>query len=216
MRPRIAGASPLLALAIAAFALLAFAPLSAAKTVINGYGTSGAFGGQFGSPLGVAVNNSGVGATAGTSYVVDSQSRVQRFSPAGAWQRLWGQDVISTSVNEQQRIVLKTATAGTYTLSFNGFTTDPIAFNATSGRPRRRPRRPPARSTATPTSRSPAPAPPPVAFIVHLQSGALAAADQPQLTADESQLDRLARDLHRRRRVQTPPAAQAPVSRSAP
>jgi hypothetical protein len=86
---------------IAAFALLALAPLSQAKVVVNGFGTSGTLGGQFGTaPRGVAVNNSGNGGVpAGTFYVVDgNQNRVQRFSPAGAFERAWGFDVVTGGV----------------------------------------------------------------------------------------------------------------------
>src|SRR5262249_52035388 len=36
-------------------------------------------------------------------------------------------------VNEVQRVTVKDATGGTFTLSFNGFTTDPIPFNASPG-----------------------------------------------------------------------------------
>jgi sugar lactone lactonase YvrE len=127
----------LAALTIAALALLALAPLSQAKVVVDGFGTleqgSGIplFGGQFSNntPRGTAVNNSGVGAAKGTVYVVDNGSRIQRFSPTGTFERAFGQDVIATTVNERQRVDIS-ASGGTFTLSFKGFTTDPIPFNA--------------------------------------------------------------------------------------
>jgi NHL repeat-containing protein len=132
-----------LALAIAALTLLAFAPLSQAKVLVNGFGiptlNPQAFGGQMAPgflqetrPRGVAVNTSGIGAPAGTAYVVDDKGhRVQRFSPLGDFQRLWGQDVIATSVNEQQRLTID-AEGGTFTLTFKGDTTDPIVFDGST------------------------------------------------------------------------------------
>ena len=137
------GRLTVLALAIAAFALLAFAPLSQAKTAINGFGkaaSTGSFGGQFTVPDGVAVNNSGAGAARGTFYVADRSGRVSRFSPSGAWERTWGKDVIATSYNEKQMLTIN-ATGGTFTLTFKGETTDPIPFDASrraGHRPNRR------------------------------------------------------------------------------
>jgi hypothetical protein len=129
----------ILVFALLVFALLALAPFSQAKVPVNGFGilgppaTQGALGGEFGNVFvgtarGVAVNSSGVGAAKGTTYIADGNRRVQRFGPTGAFQRAWGQDVIATSVNEQQKILVN-ATAGTYSLTFQGFTTQPIAFN---------------------------------------------------------------------------------------
>ena len=83
-----------LALATAALAILAFASLSQAKVVVNGFGPPGSLGGQVNSPRGVAVNSSGNGAPAGTAYVAES-NRVQRFSPSGAFERIWGGNVIA-------------------------------------------------------------------------------------------------------------------------
>ena len=204
-----------LAVAIAAFALLALVPLSQAKVVVNGYGSedpgtgqdgskpiSGIgpnyFGGQFGglgglnkTPRGIAVNTSGNGAPAGTIYVAHgfSGNRVERFSPTGAFQRLWGQDVIAPSIDDMQRLVVN-ATGGTYTLTFNGFTTDPIAFDARpeSGEPSIQAALgalPSINGTAnvqvTSTSFTPG------YFVIVLQ-GALAGTDQPQISVDSSQL----------------------------
>jgi hypothetical protein len=117
-----------LALLAAAFALLAFASFAQAQTVVSGFGDNQfdarTFGGHLDTPRGVAVNASGNGALAGTSYVVDAQARIQRFSPSGNFQRAWGQDVTATTVNEQQH--LEVTGDGTFTLTFNGATTTPI------------------------------------------------------------------------------------------
>lgn len=87
-----------LAIAIALVALLVLTPLAPAKTVIGGFGTNGTEGGQFGEPRGIAVNNSGNGGVvAGTTYVIDSQFRIQRFNPTGAFERAWGFDVDSAA-----------------------------------------------------------------------------------------------------------------------
>ena len=89
-----------LALAIMALALLAFAPMSQAKTVVKAFGLPGALGGQFGTePGGVAINNSGAGGVPiGTVYIADAnQNRIQRFSPTGVFERTWGFDVDSTT-----------------------------------------------------------------------------------------------------------------------
>ncbi len=88
---------------------------------------TGTVGGQFNEPRGVAVNDS-----TGALYVVDARNnRVQQLDASGAFVRAWGKDVIVTTVNEQQSLKVN-ATAGTYTLTFNGSTTAPIAFNVTA------------------------------------------------------------------------------------
>ena len=118
--------------------LLALAPISQARVLLDSFSGSGSLGGQFnltgGAPGGVALNTSGAGGvTAGTLYAVDPiQNRIERFSSTGAFERAWGFDTIASSQDERQLVVVK-ATAGTYTLSFKGFTTNPIAFNANSG-----------------------------------------------------------------------------------
>jgi hypothetical protein len=88
------GRLTLLVLAIAAFVLLALAPLSQAKVVVNGFGTSGSLGGQFSGAGALDINQTGNGAPAGTFYVADGNNRLQRLSPSGAFERLWGRDVI--------------------------------------------------------------------------------------------------------------------------
>jgi hypothetical protein len=98
--PSIKGRVAPIAVVTAALVLLAFVPLSQAKVVVNGFGTAGTLGGQLGNtPGGVTVNNSGAGGVAsGTTYVVDTaQNRIERFSPAGVFERTWGFDVDSTT-----------------------------------------------------------------------------------------------------------------------
>ncbi len=114
-------------LALALFASSAFA----SKQVISDFGTlaeSGSFGGELNNPRDVAVNETGVGpASAGDVYVADeANNRIERFDAAGNFVSAWGKDTIAASVNERQRIVIE-ATAGTFTLSFDGSTTTPIA-----------------------------------------------------------------------------------------
>ena len=99
--PRHRGRSNLGLLAIAVFALLAFAPAAhASKGVIDYFGGPGTLGGQFTSnpttgPSGTAVNGSGAGgANAGDIYVVDRTSnRIERFNAAGDFISAWGKDV---------------------------------------------------------------------------------------------------------------------------
>jgi NHL repeat-containing protein len=115
----------------AAAIVLALPSLSAAKTVVNGFGESQfvaqGLGAQFKESVGVrgvAVNGSGIGAPAGTSFVVDAESRLQSFDPTGIFQRAWGQDVVRTTVNEQQHLTVRGG--GTFTLTFKDSTTAPI------------------------------------------------------------------------------------------
>jgi NHL repeat len=198
--------------AIGGLGLLAFAPLSQAKVLVNGFGTPTMnpppfvnpppFGGQMAvvpgfsttSPRGVAVNVSGNGAPVGTAYVVDGNGhRVQRFGPLGDWQRLWGQDVIAASVNERQRLTIDAA-EGKFTLTFGGDTTSPIAFDGSSSSAFTETREaidnaldtlPSIGSDANVVVSADA-GDGPIFFITF--TGALAAADQPQLSVDASQL----------------------------
>jgi hypothetical protein len=120
-----------LSLVAALFALAILAPSAlASKEVIGDFGTaaeSGSFGGDLNSPRDVAVNASGVGpANPGDAYVADeANNRIERFASNGNFVSAWGRDTIASSINERQRIVIK-ASAGTYTLSFDGSTTEPI------------------------------------------------------------------------------------------
>lgn len=84
-----------LALAACALALLSLAPAApAAKRIVGTIGEpdQGTLGGFFQEPSGVAVNGTGEGGVeAGTVYILDAVNhRVQQFSPAGGFVRLWG------------------------------------------------------------------------------------------------------------------------------
>lgn len=130
----------LLIAAVAALVLLAAAPAAQGRVVVSSYGSAGELGGQFASPgtsgpFGTAVNSSGSGGVApGTVYFADtSNNRIQRFSPAGAFERAWGQNV--SGPDEQQRIDLSHipttgGNPGTFTLTFGGSTTAPIGGTA--------------------------------------------------------------------------------------
>jgi hypothetical protein len=104
----------------------------ASKQVIDYFGNGpGSLGGQFNNPRDVAVNATGAGGVpAGTIYVADDLNhRVQRFNPDGSFVSAWGANVLTEGVNEVQTITVN-ATAGSYTLSFGGATTAPLAYNA--------------------------------------------------------------------------------------
>ena len=127
-----------LALFTAAFAALCLLATQAfaSKEVADYYGANdGNFqtqiGGELSSARDVAVNSSGVGpADPGDIYVADSgNNRIQRFDSAGNFVSAWGANVLTPSVNEVQTLTVN-ATAGTYTLSFDGSTTGDIAYNA--------------------------------------------------------------------------------------
>ncbi|HET7574154.1 MAG TPA: hypothetical protein VFJ99_03475, partial [Solirubrobacterales bacterium] len=139
--------------AAAALLLLALAPGAGAKVVIDAYapagpspnGTQGGLlirqpssqtiipsGTSAASPNGIAVNISGNGAPAGAVYLADGWgNRIQRFDSAGAFQRAWGENVLGR--DEHQTIAFggltSSSTGGTFTLSFDGFTTAPIAVD---------------------------------------------------------------------------------------
>jgi hypothetical protein len=131
----------LFALALAAFTLLVFAPLSQAKPVVSGFGTNGeskytlnpaeiSGGGRFATdkgPFGVAVNNTGNGGVPiGTVYVADTRfGRIQRFSPSGEFERTWGENVFGRDERVQVSFS-KGIISGTYTLSVGATTTGNI------------------------------------------------------------------------------------------
>jgi hypothetical protein len=139
-RGRLAALS--LAAALLALALLASSAF-ASKELLSDFGTfagsasfgggSGSFGGELNNPRDIGVNESGVGpANAGDTYVADeANNRIERFAADGSFISAWGKDVIAASINERQRIVVS-ATAGTYTLSFNGSTTAPVPYDTSS------------------------------------------------------------------------------------
>jgi hypothetical protein len=80
----------------------------------------------------VGVNGPGSGgASPGDYYSVDSH-RIQQFSAVGEVKRLWGINVVSEgpgNADETQSVAIF-AEGGTFTLTFGGETTTPIAYNA--------------------------------------------------------------------------------------
>jgi hypothetical protein len=161
----------------------------ASKQVISDFGTAagaGSFGGELNNPRDVAVNESGVGpANAGDAYVADeANNRIERFDSNGNFISAWGKDTIAAAVNERQRIVVD-ASAGTYTLSFDGSTTEPIPYN--SGEVRSYLAQLPTVGgfeNVAVSGGGTAANPLTVTF-----KGALGGADQPTLSADTSELD---------------------------
>ncbi|MFL5844264.1 MAG: hypothetical protein ACJ762_06180 [Solirubrobacteraceae bacterium] len=94
-----------------------------------------ALGGSFLVPGALAVNTSGNGGVpAGSTYLFDSNARVQQFDAAGAFVRTFGRDVVwegqdNSAINEQQTVTVN-ATGGFYTLAVQ---TGTGAATATSG-----------------------------------------------------------------------------------
>ncbi len=181
-----------LSLAAALLAMALFAPSAlASKELLSSFGTaaeSGSFGGELNNPRDVAANGTGVGpANPGDAYVADeNNNRIERFDSKGNFVSAWGKDVIASSIDERQRIVLNEPTAGTFTLSFDGFTTPTIAFNSGSSTVQ-------SQLAALPTVSGSAnvsvvgqgiAANP---YVVTFK-GALGGSNQPTLTADASQL----------------------------
>jgi hypothetical protein len=121
-----------------AFAGLVLAPVSQGKVVVGGFGTNGTLGGQFTPSAtgvlgvrGIAVNNSGIGAAKGTTYVVDGLGqRIERFSPNGSFERAWGQNVLGR--DERQSVTVTGSAGGTFTLTYGVNTTGTIPFNASA------------------------------------------------------------------------------------
>jgi sugar lactone lactonase YvrE len=119
-----------LALALALFAYLA-APAAAEVEWLSTFGSKGSTGGAFNRATGLAINNE-----TEHVYVADRlNNRIQEFDAAGNFLQTWGFDVVSSGpdnkppVNEQQKITVA-ASSGTFRLTFNGFTTGPLAYNA--------------------------------------------------------------------------------------
>jgi hypothetical protein len=122
------------AAALLALALLASSAL-ASKQVLRDFGNatgSGSSGGELNNPRDVAVNETGAGpANAGDTYVADeANNRIERFDSAGNFVSAWGKNTIGP-VDERQSIVIK-ASAGEYTLSFEGSTTEAIPLGVGS------------------------------------------------------------------------------------
>lgn len=132
-------------LLIAIFALLILAPCAHARIVIDSFGSSGSFGGQFSISRGIAVNQTGAGGVAaGTVYVADGGNRrIQRLTPAGDFQRTWGFNV--TGRDERHLIGITGISngcgtghcAGTFKLTFDGSTTGDIRAESNTGVDRR-------------------------------------------------------------------------------
>lgn len=105
--------------------------------------TSESTGGAMSSPRGVAVNQ-----TTGHVYVTDGGfRRVQEFTATGEFVRAWGGDVVVPGgtgetflpggIDERQTVALfdiifGVPSGGTFTLTFDGQTTDAIAYNASA------------------------------------------------------------------------------------
>jgi hypothetical protein len=178
------------ALAVAASAAQAtkyfdsfFGTTLAGVSIGGTFSTSGAIGGVGD----IAVNDPGEADGNGVDgwvYVVDrTNNRVQAFDQDKSFQWAIGRDVIASTVNEQQLVTLK-ATGGTYTLIFNGSTTTPIAFNASTATVDNALDVLPsiagdANVVVTGSTGGP--------YVVTF-AGALAAANQPQMTADSGLL----------------------------
>ncbi len=196
-RGRIAALS--LAAALLAVALLSPSAL-ASKQLLSSFGTfagassfsfsfegSGSFGGELSNPRDTAANGTGVGpASPGDVYVADeNNNRIERFDSNGNFVSAWGKDTIASSINERQRIVLTEATAGSYTLSFDGSTTGPIPYSSGSGEVQGAlATLPTVGSGNVSVSGQGTPTNP---YVVTFK-GALGGSNQPTISADESQL----------------------------
>ena len=131
------GASRWLSLAVLTSALAVFAFASSASAEVTydySFGSAGEGGGQFNEPAGIAQNTS-----TGNLYVADRQNhRIQELTEDGEFLQAWGFDVVASGVDnkpfidEVQRVTIK-AVAGTFTLTYGGQTTAPLAYNASAG-----------------------------------------------------------------------------------
>lgn len=130
---------------IALAALLLLLPLASTATaslgLLSSFGESGQRAGQLNGAAAVAVNRSGAGGVeAGSVYVADNgNKRIDEFSPSGVFVRAFGWNTVAegpdnvTPQNGEQKLkVGVSVTGGTYTLTFEGQTTSPIAFNASN------------------------------------------------------------------------------------
>ena len=144
--------------------VLVVASAFASKEVIRYVGSagSGSVGGEFSSPRDTAVNSTGEGGVpAGTFYVVDgNNNRIQRFSPSATSSAHGAQTSSERSSNERYRRLTVEATAGSYSLEFEGAKpTVEIAYNASFHNRAKRPSRSPRhrRQLQHPTSAAPRP-----------------------------------------------------------
>jgi hypothetical protein len=123
-----------IALAATALALFAFSSVAqaavSAKGVTGFFGTTGTAAGQLTTPRGVAVNQS-----TGNVYAVDGgNNRIVVFDANGKFLRAFGSDVVAygpDQANEVQMLDVA-ATAGNFTLTFNGETTPSLVATATA------------------------------------------------------------------------------------
>jgi hypothetical protein len=131
-----------------ALALMCLAAVHHAGTARASYGVLDSFGqpngpgAQLGSSVtAVAVNRSGAGGAAvGDVYVVDyGNNRVDQFDQEGSFIRAFGWDVVASGPDDvtpasavQSVDVPASVSGGTFSLSFNGITTAPIAFDASA------------------------------------------------------------------------------------
>ena len=134
---RRAGRVPAVVLGISAALLLFAAPASAAflPATPPSFGTPGPEAGQLSGPTAVATND-----TSHDVYVADpGNARVDQFAQDGTFIRAFGWNVVASGPDqittglsdEVQSLTLK-ATAGTYTLSFEGEPSAAIPFDATA------------------------------------------------------------------------------------
>lgn len=159
-------------------------------TTLSGVSTGGTFtpnSTSHGSVGDIAVNDPGHADGNGADgwiYVVDrGNNRIQAFDQDKDFQWAIGRDVIASSVNEQQLVTVN-ATAGTFTLTFNGSPTTNIAENAsTSTVDNALDVLPSIGADANVTVQGSTGGPYTVTF-----TGALAAANQPQMTVDATLL----------------------------
>ncbi|MGH2976423.1 MAG: NHL repeat-containing protein, partial [Solirubrobacterales bacterium] len=114
--------------ALAVLAASAFAAKDV-TTYIGNVSGSGSKGGEMNGPRDSAVNDSGAGpANVGDIYLADeANNRIQRFDSEGNFTSAWGAN--ATHRDESQKVAVD-ATTGTYTLSFEGDSTEAIDYDA--------------------------------------------------------------------------------------
>jgi hypothetical protein len=117
---------------------------SADSVLLGSFGSLGTGAGQLasfsvGNGVGVNRSGSGSGVSAGDVYVVDRQNnRVQQFSSSGVFVRAFGWNVVASgggnvaAVSEVQSVVVPGGATGTFTLTYQGKTTAPLAATATA------------------------------------------------------------------------------------
>jgi hypothetical protein len=175
-----------------AFAMLAFTATAPAEVTYDfSFGSPGTGGGQFNEPAGIAQNTS-----TGNLYIADRENnRIQELTEDGEFLQAWGFDVVETGVdnqpfvNEVQRVTVK-AVAGTFTLTYGGSTTTPIAYNASPATVEGALNALPSISGpgSVTVSGGPGDATGTNPYVVTFSGGGLAQGDRQQLVIDRSQL----------------------------